>query len=128
MPKQPSDLNRETPGDDESEFVQALSAVEQSLAAVKERYTQIQVDRQRQVELGHRREEIRQSKRQNPLPQLKKELREIEQELETIELNLASRLLSWRSIIEPFWQAFWQAVRFGGLGILIGWILKSYAG
>ncbi len=123
MPKQPSDLNRETPGDDESEFVEALGAVERSLAAVKERYTQIQVDRQRQVELGHRREEIRQS-RQNPLPQLKQELREIEKELETIELNLESKLFSWRSIIEPFWQA----VRFGGLGILIGWILKSYAG
>ena len=124
MPKQPSDLNRETPGDDESEFIEALAAVERSLAAVKERYTQIQVDRQRQVELGHRREEIRQSRRQNPLPQLKQELREIEKELETIELNLESRLFSWASIIEPFWQA----VRFGGLGILIGWILKSYAG
>ncbi len=106
MPQQPSELNRETPGDDESEFVQALAAVERSLAAVKERYTQIQVDRQRQVELGHRREEIRQSRRQNPLPQLKQELREIEQELETIELNLESRLFSWRSIIEPFGKQF----------------------
>jgi len=124
MPKQPSDLNPETPGDDESEFVQALAAVERSLAAIKKRYTQIQVDRQRQVELGHRREEIRHSRRQNPLPQLKQELREIEKELETIELNLESRLFSWRSIIDPFWQA----VRFGGLGILIGWILKTYAG
>ncbi|MBD0342554.1 MAG: DUF2203 domain-containing protein, partial [Microcoleus sp. Co-bin12] len=55
---------------------------------------------------------------------LKQELREIEKELETIELNLESRLFSWTSIIGPFWQA----VRFGGLGILIGWILKSYAG
>ena len=72
MPKQPSDLNRETPGDDESEFVEALGAVERSLAALKQQYTQIQVERQRQVELGHRREEIRQSMRQNPLPQLKK--------------------------------------------------------
>ena len=124
MPKQPSDLNRETPGDDESEFVEALAAVERSLAALKQQYNQIQVDRQRHVELGHRREEIRQSRRQNPLPQLKKELQEIEKELETIELNLESRLFSWTSIIKPFWQA----VRFGGLGILIGWILKSYAG
>ncbi|MEG4345329.1 DUF2203 domain-containing protein [Microcoleus sp. A003_D6] len=121
MPQQPSELN---PQEQESEFVQAIAAVERSLAAVKERYTQIQVDRQRQVELGHRREEIRQSVRQNPLPQLKKELREIEQELETIELNLESSLFSWGSIKQPFWQA----VRFGGLGILIGWILKSYAG
>ena len=123
MPQQPSELNPETPRD-ESEFVVALETVERSLATVKERYTQIQVDRQRQVELGHRREEIRQSMRQNPLSQLKKELREIEQELETIELNLESSLFSWASIKQPFWQA----VRFGGVGILIGWILKSYAG
>ena len=123
MPQQPSELNSETPGD-ESEFVQALETVERSLATVKERYTQVQVDRLRQVELGNRREDIRESVRQNPTAQLKKELREIEQELETIELNLESSLFSWVSIKQPFWQA----IRFGGLGILLGWILKSYAG
>ncbi len=123
MPQQPSELNPDTPRD-ESEFVVALETVERSLAAVKERYTQIQVDRLRQAELGNRREDVRESVRQNPLPQLKKELREIEQELETIELNLESSLFSWGSIKQPFWQA----VRFGGLGILLGWILKSYTG
>lgn len=123
MPQQPSELNPDTPRD-ESEFVVALETVERSLAAVKERYTQIQVDRLRQAELGNRREDVRESVRQNPLPQLKKELREIEQELETIELNLESSLFSWGSIKQPFWQA----VRFGGLGILLGWILKSYVG
>ena len=123
MPQQPSKLNPETPGD-ESEFVQALETVERALTAVKERYTQIQVDRQRQAELGNWREDVRESVRQNPTAQLKKELREIDQELETIELNLESSLFSWASIKQPFWQA----VRFGGLGILLGWILKSYAG
>ena len=123
MPQQPSELNSETPGD-ESEFVQALETVERSLATVKERYTQVQVDRLRQAELGNRREDTRESVRQNPTAQLKKELREIEQELETIELNLESSLFSWVSIKQPFWQA----IRFGGLGILLGWILKSYAG
>lgn len=123
MPQQPSKLNPETP-ENESEFVQALETVERSLAAVKERYTQIQVDRQRQAELGNWREDIRQSVRQNPTAQLKQELREIEQELEAIELNLESSLFSWASIKQPFWQA----VRFGGLGILLGWILKSYVG
>jgi len=123
MPQQPSELNPETPGD-ESEFAQALETVERSLAAVKERYTQIQVDRQRQAELGNLREDVRKSVRQNPTAQLKQELRQIEQELEAIELNLESSLFSWGSIKQPFWQA----VRFGGLGILLGWVLKSYAG
>ncbi|MGL5060178.1 MAG: DUF2203 domain-containing protein [Microcoleus sp.] len=125
MPQQPSELNQgDTPREDDSEFATAIAAAERSLAALKERYTQIQVDRQRQAELGHRREVIRQSGRQNPLPQLKKELQEIERELESIELNLESSLFSWGSLKQPFWQA----VRFGGLGILIGWLLKSYAG
>jgi len=123
MPQQPSKLNPETPGD-ESEFVQSLETVERSLVAVKERYTQIQVDRQRQAELGNLREDVRKSVRQNPTAQLKQELRQIEQELEAIELNLESSLFSWGSIKQPFWQA----VRFGGLGILLGWVLKSYAG
>ncbi len=123
MPQQPSELNPETP-EDESEFVEALETVERSLVAVKERYTQIQVDRLRQAELGNLREDVRKSVRQNPTTQLKQELREIEQELEAIELNLESSLFSWASIKQPFWQA----VRFGGLGILLGWMLKSYAG
>lgn len=125
MPQEPSELNRqESPGEDESEFAAAIAAAERSLVALKERYTQIQVDRQRQAELGHRCEEIRQSNRRNPLPQLKEELRQIDRELESIELNLESSLFSWGSIKQPFWQA----VRFGGLGILIGWLLKSYVG
>lgn len=123
MPQQPSELNPETP-EDESEFVQALETVERSLVAVKERYTQIQVDRLRQAELGNLREDVRKSVRQNPTTQLKQELREIEQELEAIKLNLESSLFSWASIKQPFWQA----VRFGGLGILLGWMLKSYVG
>jgi hypothetical protein len=79
----------------------------------------------RQAELQHRREQIKKSLRQDSNRQnLKAELKQIQEQLETIELNLESRLFSWGSLKEPFWQA----VRFGGLGIIIGWILKSYAG
>jgi hypothetical protein len=55
---------------------------------------------------------------------LQTELKQIKEQLETIELNLESQLFSWGSLKEPFWQA----VRFGGLGVVIGWILKSCAG
>ncbi|CBN57348.1 MULTISPECIES: hypothetical protein [Kamptonema] len=41
------------------------------LADVKERYEQVKRDRDRQVELGHRREDIRQQQRRNPLPEFK---------------------------------------------------------
>jgi len=54
---------------------------------------------------------------------LKVELRQIKEQLEAIEINLESQLFSLGSLKEPFWQA----VRFGGLGVVVGWILKSCA-
>ncbi|MEQ9671732.1 DUF2203 domain-containing protein [Coleofasciculus sp. G2-EDA-02] len=118
-----SDPNQQNP--DAEEFEQALSEVERSLLALKERYAQVQRDQQRQAQLQHRREQIRGSGRQiRNQPALKAELRQIQEQLETIELNLESQLFSWSAFQEPFWQA----VRFGGLGIVIGWLLKSCAG
>lgn len=92
-------------GDNEdAEFQRVLAEVESSLAALQERYAQIQRDHQTKSVL-------------------KTELRQIHQQLEEIELNLESRLLSWSSFKEPLWQA----VRFGGMGVIVGWILKSCA-
>jgi hypothetical protein len=126
-PSQPSSPGSEPnqPDPDADEFEQALAEVEENLQLLRERYEQIQRDRLRQAELQHRREQIKKSLRQDSNRQtLKAELKQIQEQLETIELNLESRLFSWGSLKEPFWQA----VRFGGLGIIIGWILKSYAG
>lgn len=109
---------------DEENFEQALADVERSLLALQARYQQIQSDRQQQDYLQQRREEVRQELHQHRNPQLRQQLRQIEEQLETIELNLESSLFSWGSLKEPFWQA----VRFGGLGIVVGWILRSCAG
>lgn len=109
---------------DEENFERALADVERSLVTLKERYQQIQSDRQQQEDLQQRREDVRQQLRQHPNPQLRQALRQIKEQLETIELNLESSLFSWGSLKEPFWQA----VRFGGLGIVVGWILRSCAG
>ncbi len=130
MPQKPSPSS--SPGSEPNqpdtgadEFEQALSEVERSLQALKERYAQVQRDRQRQAELQQRREQVRRELRQSSNRQaLQAELKQIKEQLETIELNLESQLFSWGSLKE----AFWQAVRFGGLGIVIGWILKSCAG
>ncbi|MBW4501007.1 MAG: hypothetical protein KME57_15935 [Scytonema hyalinum WJT4-NPBG1] len=102
------------------EFEQALLEVEQALVTLKERYNQVQADRFRQTELQQRLKQLRHSK----LPEDKAQLKEIKQQLEVLELNLESQLFSWASLKEPFWQA----IRFGGLGVIIGWLLKSVAG
>ena len=55
--------------------------------------------------------------------ELLKQLQELGEQLEQIEADLESRLLSWSSFREPFWQI----VRFVGIGIIIGVVLRSCA-
>ena len=112
-PQEPSKID----GQQEDEFERSLFHVERSLVALKERYVQVQQDRQQQAELQQRLKQVKQS------PQMKAELKQIQEQLEALEINLESQLFSWGSLKEPFWQAF----RFGGLGIVVGWILKSCA-
>ena len=52
---------------------------------------------------------------QSTLP--KEELAELEERIESLKITLESQLLSWRQASEPFWQI----VRYGGLGLLVGW-------
>ncbi|GAP99449.1 hypothetical protein [Leptolyngbya sp. NIES-2104] len=101
---------------DDIPFEQALEKVERSLFDLKDRYAQVQRDEQQLETLQERKANL-QSQRKSLT--LKAELREIEQQLEELELNLESRLFSWSGLKE----VFWQAVRFGGLGIAIGWSL-----
>ncbi len=56
--------------------------------------------------------------------ELQEQLQTIGDRLEQVEAELESRLIAWSSLREPFWQI----VRFGGLGIVIGVILKSCTG
>lgn len=51
------------------------------------------------------------------------ELQALKRQLDELEVQLESSFFDWRSLQEPFWQA----VRFGGFGIVIGWILKGIA-
>ena len=100
---------------DEINFEQALENVERSLSDLKARYAQVERDQEQLEALRQREDKLKQSKSSS----LKAELREIEQQLEELEINLESRLFSWTGLKE----VFWQAVRFGGLGIAIGWSL-----
>lgn len=122
-PHDPRDNNAAFQSED-LELEQALAEVEGILANLKERYAQIQQDKQRQIELKNRIEDVIPQLRQTRSQELKEELKQLKAELETIELNLESSLFSWRSLKEPFWQA----VRFGGIGVIIGWVLNSLAG
>ncbi|MBD2579864.1 DUF2203 domain-containing protein [Oscillatoria sp. FACHB-1406] len=105
---------------DDEDLDEAIARLERSLLEFKERYSQVRRDLQRQTELQQERVQLRGSRN----TEMRSQLRAIERELESLEINLESRLFNWRSL----WHPFWQAVRFGGLGIAIGWALKAWAG
>ena len=115
-PQQPSHSDAQL-GD---EFERMLYDVERSLVDLKERYAQVKLDRQRQAELQQHLKQVKKELNGKRSPRLKAELKQIQEQLEALEVNLESQLFSWKSIKEPFWQA----VRFGGLGVIVGWILK----
>ncbi|HEY9692072.1 MAG TPA: hypothetical protein V6D15_07695 [Oculatellaceae cyanobacterium] len=137
-PSQPFSTDAEVSEIDsaEDEFEEELAKVERSLVALKQRYDQLQQGIKRQAELQQRAQEVQREFRQSHLPQLQAELRRIRKQLAEIEVALESCLLSKKDLMVLFWQGikqgllsevFWQVVRFGGLGIVIGWILKSCA-
>jgi seryl-tRNA synthetase len=114
--------NSDSAAADEVEFEQTLATVARSLQDLQTRYAQVQQDQQRQLELKNRIDQVRASTKRHPSPELKAELQTLQQQLEELELALESRLFSWDGLKE----VFWQAVRFGGLGIILGWGLAFY--
>lgn len=117
--KPPKKSAQENP---EPDFAQELEEVERSLLSLKERYAQVERDRLQKAQWQQHLQELQQNKYQTP--EIKAELKHIQQQLQVLEINLESQLFSWGSLKKPFWQA----VRFGGMGVIIGWILKSCAG
>ncbi|MCS7030839.1 MAG: hypothetical protein NZL92_04850 [Gloeomargarita sp. SKYG116] len=105
-----------------SEWEQALAQLENDLAALKARYAQIQQARSTQAELRHRQAHIREHLRRQHDREAQEELQQIQKQLAELELVLESQLITWSSFKQPFWQA----VRFGGLGILIGAALQQW--
>lgn len=128
MPPAPANSN---PSDD-LDIDQSIAQLEQSFTALKQRYDQVKADQQQQQDLQQRLEQTQRSLQnasnrsglnRSDYRSLKAELKQIQQQLEEVELRLESQLFAWNGLRE----VFWQAVRFGGLGIVIGWLLRDWA-
>ena len=119
----------------EQELEQEILSVEQSLGELKQRYAQMLADKQRQIELVRRFDELKKQMEQTTSQSLRAELKEIKEKLESLEnaLGLFSEsylVLFGGSVIftkSGLKDLFWQVFRFGGLGVIIGWLLKSVA-
>ncbi len=123
--------------EDNSDFAQELSQTEQTLAQLKERYQRIRQAQQQQSELQATGIQLGEEWENHQLPELEQELQRINQQIQELSLILESELLSNEELMKIYQaelrsgllgEIFWQIVRFGGLGILIGWFLKTWAG
>lgn len=104
---------------EELTFEQELEQAERSLYELKQRYIQVEQDQATQAQLQQRQDQLKSQLKRRPSSELKAELKRIQAQLEELEFNLESRLFTWGSLKE----SFWQIVRFGGLGLIIGWFL-----
>jgi hypothetical protein len=109
------------PVDEISELDREIAELEQTLSAIKHRHADTQLAAQEQVVLNRQRNELKH--KGSSTPEVKQELKLIRSRLSELDLTLESRLLNeWRLM----WEPFWQAVRFGGLGIIIGWVMANW--
>ncbi len=134
MARSPGDSSDKNPsngsGSEESSSAEAnewaeveagFAKVQKQLSDLKDRYSQVRRDIRMQGELRAEQGEL---ERQPASEAIRAELKDIEQQLAQIEVAIESQLFSW----ESFREIFWQIVRFVGLGIVMGWVLKSLVG
>ncbi len=120
--------SNESPNPDE-EFETALMEVERSLFKLKERYKEVQQAQKQKLDLEERLDTVS--------PQDTLEVQRIKEELQQLTITLESNLLTEQEVKTLLWEGirqgllgevFWQVIRFGGLGIVLGWLLKTWAG
>ena len=120
--------SNQSPTPDE-EFETALMEVERSLLNLQERYKGVQHAQKQKLDLEERLNAVS--------PEDSLEVQKINEELQQLRITLESNLLTDEDIKTLFWEGvrqgllgefFWQIIRFGGLGVLLGWLLKAWAG
>jgi hypothetical protein len=101
-----------------------IQNLERLLVDLRDRYQQIQADEPLRSQLqaqitAQQQVQARPDQKAN----LKVELAKLNDQLDEVEMRLESRLVSWLGLREYFWQI----VRFGGFGLLLGWGLTTWA-
>jgi chorismate mutase len=106
-----------TPVDERMDFDREIAELEQAISALKQRQVDIELAERERVVLDRQRNELKHKGSKHP--EVKQELAQIRSRLEELNFRLESQLLN-------MWEPFWQAVRFGGLGIAIGWFVSTW--
>ena len=111
-------------------FWSDIAALETKITDLKEHYQTIQADHTAWTELQARQQVIQSRSPSLIVRQELQELADLEDVLEERLLTILEQMLeshqlsaSWHHL---FQDLFWNAVRFGGVGLLIGWSLKTW--
>ncbi len=111
-------------------FWSDIAALETKITDLKEHYQTIQADHTAWTELQARQQVIQSRSPSLIVRQELQELADLEDVLEERLLTILEQILeshqlsaSWHHL---FQDLFWNAVRFGGVGLLIGWSLKTW--
>jgi hypothetical protein len=110
-----------TPIDETMDFDREIADLEQAIAKLKHRQAEVGLAERERVVLERQSNELKHKGSRHP--EVKQELRTIRSRIEQLDLTLESRL---RNEWKLMWEPFWQAVRFGGLGIAIGWFISTW--
>jgi exonuclease VII small subunit len=105
------------PVNETMDFDLEIAELETAISTLKHRQADVELALRERVVLERQRNELK--SRGVKYPEAKQELQMIRSRLEELDLILESRLLN-------MWEPFWQAVRFGGLGIAIGWFISTW--
>ena len=105
------------PVNETMDFDREIAELETAISTLRHRQADIELAERERVVLERQRNELK--SRGVKYPEAKQELQMIRSRLEELDLILESRLLN-------MWEPFWQAVRFGGLGIAIGWFISTW--
>ena len=119
----PTSSPESAPPSSTDELAQAIEELERSVAALRQRYTVVEAAQAEQQELRVRINRAQSELRQHRTKHVQDELKALQTRMEELELTLESQLFSWSSLKEPFWQA----IRFGGIGVVLGWVLHKMA-
>ncbi len=111
-----------------AQFGGELEEAEQELSQIRDRHAQVIRDRQKRKALGNQVDIVRPdrdlAKNKAVRQQLTNQLKALQENIAELDLAMESRLFAESG----FNEVFWQAVRFGGLGVVIGWLLERWIG
>jgi hypothetical protein len=113
-------------------FLGDVAQLETKLADLKHRYQQVQTDDAAWTELQARQQVVQSRGQSLAVQQELQEIADLEQLLESQLLTILEQVLENHEVLAGwsnlFHDLFWNTVRFGGLGLLIGWRLKTWLG